>query len=88
MATGTAEHIDATTAAEFLPVMYAKAALVAREQKLVFAMGVNRQFENDAKWGDTINVRARSHLTAQTKDRDANAATIYETIKGSRTFWN
>ena len=65
--------------------MYAKAALVAREQKLCFAMGVNRQFENDAKWGDTINVRARSHLTAQTKDRDANAATIYETITETKT---
>lgn len=85
MAAGTTEFIDATTAAAFIPAIYSKSAIVAREQKLLAANQVNRQFEKELTYGQTINVPNRSHLSVQTKSSSGNAATVYETITESNT---
>lgn len=85
MATGVAEHIDATTADVFIKEVWSQAALVATEDELVFAMLSNRQFESDAAHGDTIHVPSLGNLSVQTKNRSDNAATIFETITESNT---
>ena len=63
--------------------MYAKKAIVAREEQLVFANLVNRVFEEDATFGASIKVHSVGNLAAQTKATSDNAATIYETITES-----
>jgi hypothetical protein len=85
MATGTAEHIDATTADVFIKEVWSKRAIVAREQQLVMAERVNRQFEDELAVGDTIHVPSRGHLAVVTKNTSANAATIFETITETNT---
>ena len=85
MATGTAEHIDATTADAYIGEIWSMTTLNAREAKLVFANLVNRQFEDDLTFGDTIHVGGITNLASQTKDRSANAATIFETVTESNT---
>lgn len=85
MATGATEHIDATTAAVFIPELWSKQAIVARMQMLVFSELVNRSFEDEASMGDTIHVPSRGHLTVQTKDMSANAATVFETVTEANT---
>lgn len=85
MATGTQEHIDATTADIFLEETWSKTAIVARNQSTVHAELVNRVYENDAKIGDLVHIPARSHLTVQSKSRTANAATIFETVTETNT---
>lgn len=85
MATGATEFIDSTTAAVFFETMYSKSTIVAREQALLLANQVNRQFETDLTMGGTLKIHNISHLTVQTKDTDANAATVYETVTESDT---
>jgi hypothetical protein len=85
VATGTTELIDATTAAVFIPTIYSKSAIVAREQALLLANQVNRQFEKEMVMGQTLNVPGISNLSVQTKNLSANAATIYETITETNT---
>lgn len=73
--------MDATTEAAFIPVIYSKKATVAREEALVFADLVNREFESDAPYGSSVKVPPVSNLTGvQVKDTSANAATIFETV--------
>lgn len=85
MATGAQEHIDAVTADVFIKEVWSKRAIVAREQELVFAELVNRQFDDELSVGDTIHVPTRSHLSVQTKHISNNAATIFETITETNT---
>ncbi len=85
MATGTAEHIDATTADAFIQETWSKRAIVARMQELNFAESVTREYEDDASIGDLIHIQSRGHLTVQTKNRSANAATIFETVTETNT---
>lgn len=85
MATGAAEHIDATTADVFIKEVWSKRAIVAREQEVVLPELVNRQFEDELSMGDTIHVPSRGHLSVQTKNTSSNAATIFETITETNT---
>lgn len=85
MATGATEFIDGTTAAQFIPQIWSKEVLIARENSLVFSMLVNHQYERDARIGNTVNVAAISNLSTQTKSLSANAATVYETITEANT---
>ncbi len=79
MATGTSEHIDATTAAAMIPELWSKEVQVARDPELTFAELVDRHFEKELAFGDTLHVTPIGSLTVQTKDTSANAAVIYET---------
>lgn len=85
MATGATEHIDATTADVFIKEVWSKRAIVAREQELVFAENVNRKFEDELAVGDTIHVPSRGHLSVQSKNTSANAATVFETVTETNT---
>lgn len=86
MATGTTENIDATTAANFVPELWSRKLLPAREAALLFADLVDRDYEADVQsFGDTIHVTSVTNLTAQSKDTSANAATIFETQTESAT---
>ena len=64
----------------FIKEVWSKRAIVAREQELVFAENVNRQFEDELAVGDTIHVPSRGHLAVVSKNIAANAATSFETI--------
>lgn len=85
MATGATEFIDSTTADVFIPEVWSRLAILAREQALVFARLVDRRFEDELKAGDTIHVPSRTHLTAQTKTKASNAAIVYETQTETNT---
>lgn len=86
MATGAAEFIDNTTADVFIPEVWSKKAIVARENALVFANLSNRVFEEDVmNFGDTIHVPSIGNLASRTKTISANAAITYETITETNT---
>ena len=85
MATGTTEFIDATTADAFIREVWSKKAIVARENTLVFSPLVNHEFKEELSYGDIVHVPAITNLTVQTKDRSANAATIFETVTEANT---
>jgi hypothetical protein len=78
MAAGTEEFIDVTTADVFLPEIWSQQAIVARENSLIYAMLVDRRFEQGLTYGDTIHVPSVGNLAARTKT--ANTAITYETI--------
>lgn len=80
MATSTTEFIDATTADAYIGEVWSKKAIVARENQLIFAGLVRTDFDDEADWGDTIHIGSVGNLSVQSKDRSANAATIYETV--------
>lgn len=79
MAAGTTEFVDNTTADVFIPELWSLEAIVARDQRLIFAQDtvVNRIWEQNLTFGDTIHVPSRTHLSARTKS--ANTAISYET---------
>ena len=79
MATGATEFMDVTTAAFAIPEIWAREGVLARNQQLVFAEMVNRVWENDVSFGDTVHVPQRTHLSARTKNTSSNAAITYET---------
>lgn len=83
MATGATEFVDNTTADVFIPELWSNEAIVARESRLVFAPLVNRNFEQEMKFGDIIHVPSVTDLTARTKT--ANAAITYETQTETNT---
>ena len=84
MATGAGEYIDATTAASFVPEIWSKITIVARESKLLMAELVDRRFEKDVMaFGDTVRINDISNLTVQSKALSDNAATLYETVTES-----
>lgn len=77
MASGTTEFIDNTTADAFIPEIWSKKAIVARENELLFANLFDRTYEGEMSYGDILNVPNVSNLTAATKS--ANTAINYET---------
>lgn len=79
MASGATEFVDATTAAPYIPTIWSKYVLRAREQQLLFARLFTRKYESDAVYGGTVQVNAVSHLTARTKNMSANTAVLFET---------
>lgn len=85
MATGSTEFVDNTTADVFIPEVWANEAIVAREQRLVFAGLVNRGYESDLKFGDTAHVRSVGNLSSRSKATSSNAAITYETITETNT---
>lgn len=81
MATGETEFIDNTTADVFIPEIWSKEAIIAREQALLMVPLVNRVFEKELKgFGDKVNVPDRSHLASRTKTISGNSAVTYETV--------
>lgn len=85
MATGATEFIDSTTADVFIPEVWSKGAIVARENRLVFAMLVDRRFEDGLTFGDVIHVPSVGNLAARTKTKASNAAITYETVTETNT---
>jgi hypothetical protein len=85
VASGATEFIDATTAAVYIPALWSKYVIRAREQRLCYAKLFTRKYESDAPYGATINVPGVSHLTARTKNMSANTAVLFETNTESTT---
>src|SRR3990167_248967 len=85
MATGSTEFIDSTTADVFIPELWSRGAIVARENKLVFARLVDRKYEDDLAYGDTVHVGSVGNLAARTKTKASNAAITYETVTETNT---
>lgn len=85
MATGAQTHIDTTTAAAYIPELWSRDAVIARESALVFAEHVNRRYETELTYGDTLHVPSISNLTVQTKSTTAHAATVFEAVTESPT---
>ena len=85
MATGAQEHIDATTADVFIREVWSKYAIKARENQLVFLNLVDRKFEDEITFGDTVHVPSIGNLTTVSKSTTANAATLYETVTETNT---
>src|SRR3990167_7473392 len=85
MATGSTEFIDSTTADVFIPELWSRGAIVARENKLVFARLVDRKYEDDLAYGDTVHVGSVGNLAARTKTKASNAAITYEAITETNT---
>lgn len=77
MATGATEFIDTTTADAFIAELWSKKAVVARENALVFAGLVDRQFESELSHGDTLHIPGITNLGVTSKS--ANTALVYET---------
>lgn len=85
MPTGTTEFIDSTTADVFIPEWWSALAIVAREQRLVFAKSVDRRYEEGLTMGDIVHVPSLGNLAAQTKTKGTNAAIVYETVTETNT---
>jgi hypothetical protein len=88
VATTATEFIDTTTAAVFIPVIWSREAIIAREQKLNFAPAVNRRFEKELTFGSAIHVPSVVNLTAQDsggKNTSNNTAVVWETITETNT---
>lgn len=84
MATGTTEFVDNTTADAFIPEVWSLESIVARENRLVYSMLVNHDFERDVlRFGDTVHVGSVTNLSARTKS--ANTAITYETQTETNT---
>ena len=80
MATGSTEFIDSTTADAFIAEYWSKQAIVARQQRLVFASLVDLRYKAELAHGDILNIGSIGNLTAQSKAKSTNAAIVYETI--------
>ena len=61
----------------FIPELWSSYYIDAREQELVFSKLVDRRYEDELKFGDTIHVPSRTNLSARTKS--ANTAITFET---------
>lgn len=83
MATGATEFVDVTTADAFIPEIWSAGAIVAREAELVFAKLVDRKYEQNLKFGDTIHVPSIGNLATRTKS--ANTAITFETVTEANT---
>lgn len=84
MAAGTTEFVDNTTADVFIPEIWSQEAIVARENRLVFAGLVNRRFESDVmRMGDVIHVQSVGNLAARSKA--INTAISFETVTETNT---
>lgn len=60
-------NITLTTAANFVPEIWSAQTLDFRQANLVNAMLVDRSFESDAKFGDTVHVPNITELTTRSK---------------------
>lgn len=83
MAVGATEYIDATTAAVFIPVIWSKQAIIAREAALMMANWVNRVFETELSFGSAIHVPSVGNLAVVAKNTSSNAAVTFQTIKAT-----
>ena len=79
MPVGTTEFVTNTTADVFIPEIWAAEAIVARENRLVFAPLMNLRYKKELmRLGDKVNIPNISELAARTKT--AVTAINYETI--------
>ena len=58
----------------FVPEIWSKGAIVAREAQLVLARLVDRQYEAELSFGDTIHTNTVSNLTSSTKTQKSQVA--------------
>ena len=72
MATGATEFIDNATADAFIPELWSKKALVARENALLYASLVSREYEGEMSYGGTLHVPGITNLTTATKSAIAS----------------
>ncbi len=82
--TGSDKFINTTTATAFIPEQWSKDAIVARKQRTVFAMNVNKQYKNDLKVGDIVNVPSVNHLSAA-RTKTTRTAITYDAITEDTT---
>lgn len=82
---GTAEYIDATTAAALIPIIWSREAIIAREQSLNFAPRVNRRFEAELAFGSSVHVPSVSNFAAQSKNTSSNTAVSWQTVTETNT---
>jgi N4-gp56 family major capsid protein len=83
---GTASAMDATTEAVFIPVIYSKKAIVAREASLVFADNCWRELESEASYGSSVKVPPVTNFSTVTaKNTSTDAGTLYTTITETAT---
>ena len=85
MATGATEFVDSTTADVFIPELWSSGAIVARENSLVFAMLVDRKYQDGLTHGDTIHVPSVGNLAARSKTKASNSAITFETVTETNT---
>ena len=83
MATGATTFISNTTATAFIDKIYSKMAIVAREAAVVFADLVNRKFESEAGYGDTVSVPSVTNMTTQTLTPGTAGGAIQSTCRSS-----
>ncbi len=76
--TGTTEFIDLTSADFFLEEKWSQKCTVEKEQKLIFAPNVDRQFEAELKRGQRLWIGAITQPTARAKTE--NSAITFETV--------
>lgn len=80
------EFMDATTEAAFIPVIYSKKAIIAREAQLVFADNSWRDLESEASYGSSVKIPPVTNFTTVTaKNTSGNAATLYTSITETAT---
>lgn len=85
MPTGATEFVDSTTADVFIPELWSSGAIVAREQKLMFARFVDLHYRDGLTFGDIIHVPSVGNLAARSKAKATNAAITYETVTETNT---
>ena len=73
-----AGNVTTTTAANFIPEIWAMPTLDFRQAQLVNAMLVNRDFEAAVKFGDTVHITNVSELS--TRSKSASTDITYETF--------
>lgn len=83
MATGTTEFIDNTTADNSIPELWSRRLIISRQDKLCFEDLVDTDYKEAMKFGDTIHVGSRGHLSVRTKT--ANTAITFETETPTNT---
>lgn len=76
-------NITVTTAANFIPEIWSKEAKLAVEKNLVMAKLVNRSFESEMQFGDTLHIADISNLTAN--DKAASTDVSFETYTEGKT---
>lgn len=82
----TSTNITATTAANFIPELWAANTLDAVEFATMWAKLVCRDYEGDIKnYGDTVHIPHVSNYTAQTKSSGISNVVEFESMTHNRT---
>lgn len=81
MATNTNNTV--TTAASFIPELWSMKVIDFREKNLIFADLVDRQFEGEFKYGDTLHIPNLTEMSARAKS--ANTMVSYEALTDTLT---